>query len=418
MTMRLLEIAKKDILHTCRSLFILVFALGLPLLTTGVFYAAFGGFASGDAPAVAAPAKVIVANLDSQGAAGVALADALQSPAMAGVLAVTAAKTESEARAAVDTRSADAAVVIPAGFTAELYDPAGKAVVEIYQDPALTVGPAITLAVVHGVLDGFSGARIAAQTYAEILAARGIPIDPAAVTQVAADYAGWAGGGIDAGGWNLQPLGAEAPAAENSTARMLQAIMGMMLVFYCFFTGASAAQSILQEQEAGTLQRLFTTATPRSVILGGKLLAVLVILLIQVGFLTAVAALVFGIHWGAPVSVILAVLGTSALSAGFAIFLVSLLRNTKQAGMVYGVVVNLVGWVGISRMFADIIPGLAQYAPVMNAVSLISPQGWAARIWQESLAGAPNGFAFVCMLAISAALFAFGVYRFNRRFAI
>ncbi len=82
-------------------------------------------------------------------------------------------------------------------------------------------------------------------------------------------------------------------------------------------------------------------------------------------------------------------IGTGILSASFAIFVTSFLRNTKQAGMVYGVVVNLVGWIGISRLFAEIIPGLSKYSSYTDIVSLVSPQGWAARIWQESMAGNP-----------------------------
>ena len=39
--------------------------------------------------------------------------------------------------------------------------------------------------------------------------------------------------------------------------------MGGMMIFYAFFTGASTGQTILQEEEEGTLPRLFTTPTPQ-----------------------------------------------------------------------------------------------------------------------------------------------------------
>ena len=45
------------------------------------------------------------------------------------------------------------------------------------------------------------------------------------------------------------------------------------MIFYAFFTGASAIQNIIVEEEKGTLQRLFTTPTTTSVVLGGKFLA-------------------------------------------------------------------------------------------------------------------------------------------------
>ena len=50
--------------------------------------------------------------------------------------------------------------------------------------------------------------------------------------------------------------------------------MGGMTIFYAFFTGTSTAQTILREDEDGTLPRLFTTPTTQATILGGKFLAV------------------------------------------------------------------------------------------------------------------------------------------------
>jgi ABC-2 type transport system permease protein len=198
---------------------------------------------------------------------------------------------------------------------------------------------------------------------------------------------------------------------------MISAIMAMMLVFYCFFTGTAAAQSLLQEQEDGTLARLFTTPVRRSEILAGKMLAVFLTLLIQLAVLLAVSALVFGIRWGGAGSVLAAAAGTGILGASFAIFITSFLKNPKQAGMVYGVVVNLVGWVGISRLFAQIIPGLAEYSAYTDIVSLVSPQGWSARIWQESMAGNPVWVTLAGMLLLSLLLFGIGVFKFNRRFS-
>jgi ABC-2 type transport system permease protein len=162
---------------------------------------------------------------------------------------------------------------------------------------------------------------------------------------------------------------------------------------------------------------LFTTPVRRSQILGGKLLSVFLTLIAQLAILLAVSAGVFGIHWGNPLSIVLSVIGTGTLSASFAIFLTSFLKNAKQAGMVYGVVVNLVGWIGISRMFVGIIPGMSVYSKYTDVISLVSPQGWAARIWQESLAGNPVWITLAGMLLLSLVLFGVGVFKFNRRFS-
>ncbi len=79
---------------------------------------------------------------------------------------------------------------------------------------------------------------------------------------------------------------------------MIALIMSGQLIFFCFYTGAITAQSILQEDEEGTLPRLFTTPTSRSTILGGKFTAVFITALIQVVALMAVSGLLFRIRWG------------------------------------------------------------------------------------------------------------------------
>jgi ABC-type Na+ efflux pump permease subunit len=421
--MIVLDVAWKDIARSVRSVFMLVFALGLPLLTAGVFYAAFGGLSGGENGQTIAAPRVMVVNLDSAGQAGTMLADLLTGKELSGVLDAVRESDPAAARAAVDAGEAAVAVILPENFTASLTaaGTGGTVAVELYQNPALTVGPAIVRSIVGQLLDGFAGVRVSVQASGEALAARSVPFDGQTAAGIAAQYTRWSQMQMSVGAgqaWlEVQSVAGAKQESMDTIARMISAIMAMMMIFYCFFTGTAAAQSILQEQEAGTLPRMFTTPARRSMILAGKLLAVLVTLLLQLAILLAVSGWVFRIHWGNPVSVVLSVVGTGALSASFAIFVTSFLKDTKQAGMVYGVVVNLVGWVGISRLFVLIIPGLDKYASYTDIVSLISPQGWAAQIWQESMAGNPVWITVTGMLVLSLVLFGIGVFKFNRRFS-
>jgi ABC-2 type transport system permease protein len=419
--MTIWNVAWKDLMRSARSVFLLVFALVLPLLTTAVFYAAFGGLSTGGDGSTISKPRVMVVNLDPAGEAAMALTDLLTGNDLAGVLDAVRESDPAAARAAVDKGEASAAVIIPEGFSAAIGNPADPASVEVYQDPAQTVGPAIVRSVVQQMLDGMAGGWVVVKASGDALAARSIPLGSQIASRIGAQYIEWAQAEMSAGsgeaGLDVQSVAAAKQESVNYIAKMISAIMAMMLVFYCFFTGTAAAQSILQEQEDGTLPRLFTTPVRRSEILAGKMLSVFLTLLVQLVVLSSVSALVFGIRWGDFLSVLLAVIGTGILSASFAIFVTSFLKNTKQAGMVYGVVVNLVGWVGISRLFAQLIPGLDKYSQYTDVVSLVSPQGWAARIWQESIAGYPVWITLAVMAVLSLILFGVGVFKFNRRFA-
>lgn len=419
--MTVLDVAWKDLVRSVRSVFILVFALVLPLVTAGVFYAAFGGLSGGGGNASISIPRVVVVNLDRTGEAGKILADILTGEALSKILDAAGEADPAAARAAVDAGEAAAAVIIPEGFTVSMTQTGKPAQVEVYQDPARTVGPAIVRSVVQQVLDGFAGGWVAVNASGDSLASRSVRMDSQSLAWISAQYAEWTQQSIAAGPenmwWDVQSVAGARQESMDYIAQMIATIMAMMLVFYCFFTGTAAAQSILQEQEDGTLPRLFTTPVRRSQILAGKMLSVFLTLLAQLVILLTVSALVFGIRWGNALSIILAAIGTGILSASFAIFITSFLKNTKQAGMVYGVVVNLVGWIGISRLFAGIIPGMDKYSGITDIVSLFSPQGWAARVWQESMAGNPVWITLAGMLVLSMILFGVGVFKFNRRFS-
>ena len=84
--MTIWNVAWKDLVRSARSVFMLVFAVVLPLLTTGVFFAAFGGLSTGaESTPISAP-RVMVVNLDPSGAAAKALEDVLTGDELSNVL--------------------------------------------------------------------------------------------------------------------------------------------------------------------------------------------------------------------------------------------------------------------------------------------------------------------------------------------
>jgi ABC-2 type transport system permease protein len=426
--MKILDIALKDLLRSFRSVFVLIFAFILPLLTIAIFYFAFGGMGGDDGGFNLPTTKVQIINLDKPApqygdfVAGDVLVEALQSEAYADLFEVTEVESADEARAAVDNQEAGVAIIIPANFTASAFDLESTASIEIYQDPTLSIGPGIVKSFVSRFVDNFVGSKIAAEVAYEQLTEQGATVDSAVIYDIASQYANW----VQAPSHDTAtlfdtalPSGVE-QEKTNMVAQMLSTIMAGMMVFYAFFTGASASQSILKEEEEGTLARLFTTPTPQSSILAGKFIAIFATLAIQVTVLIVLSQAIFGINWGKALPVVLVALGLIVLAASFGIFVTSWLKGTKQAGAVYGGVLNIVGWVGISRMFLTLVPGTEGVTPIGNAVSLISPYGWALWGLQETLAGSGVGdviLIVVVMLCLSAAFFTIGVLKFRKRFA-
>jgi ABC-2 type transport system permease protein len=418
--MKVLDIALKDLYRSFRNPFALVMMFAAPLLITGLLYFAFGGLVGGDGGFDLSRTRVQVVNLDQPGstgfAAGATLVDFLQDESLGEMLAVTVVGDEATARAAVDGQDADVAVIIPADFTSAVIGSGEETAVSLYQDPTLTIGPGIVKDLVNHFIDGFSGAKIAAGVVAGQMAARGVTADPATLQQAAGQYTVWLqsdGHGETESSLTLHTPDGNKEADEGGTA-VLEPTMAAMMIFFVFFMGAYGAESIIREDEEGTLARLFTTPTPQSVILGGKFVAVVFGLVIQIAVLLAASALLFKVNWGQPASVLLASLGLIVASAGFGVLLMSFIKHTRQTGPIMGGVLPVMGMLG--GLFTTGIPNLPA---VFDTVTLAMPHGWALRAWKLAMAGAGPGSLLtptLVLLAMGIVFFTVGVFVFRRRF--
>ena len=434
--MKILDIALKDMLRSFRSFFAIIFMFVVPLLVTGMFYFMFGNIAENNGFSLPRT-KVIVANMDEGGpkfqvnpknipggkkadTMGELVVNILESDELADLIEVSFAPDPETAHTAVDTQQAQVAIVIPENFSKEFADIYGEAVIEFYQDPTLTIGPDIIRAIMNRFMDGMSGVKIAIKVFLDDAP----PEDQMMTGQVVQQYLEVSLAEADdveaelldvRNPSSVQPD--EAEQSENFMLGILTPIMGGMMIFYAFFTGASTAQSILKEDEERTLPRLFTTPTSQATILSGKLLSVFLMVVVQVTVLLSAARLIFQIDWGAPLSVALMAVGIVFSASSFGIFVNSFLKNTKQGGVLFGGVLTMTGMIGMISIFAIGSPTAAELG---NSVSLLVPQGWAVRGLMGAINGEPLSTLLVntlVLLAWSVAFFVIGVWRFNKRYA-
>jgi len=348
------------------------------------------------------------------------LVEFLQDERLANLVQVTEATDETDARQAVDNQQAGVAVIIPPDFTTAALAPEGRASITLYQDPTLTLGPSIVKGIVSQFVDGFAGSKIAAGVVADQLRQRGVAMDASLMQDIAMRYGAWAGSLGES--WeegahpllDIQPPPTKAEPASQETI-IFGAIMAGMVIFFAFFTGASTAETIILEDEEGTLARLFTTPTPRGAILGGKFAASFITLVVQVVVLMLASALIFRIHWGDPLAVALVALGLIVAAAGLGVFMMSFLKSTRQAGPVMGAVLTLSGMVG--GLFTT---GFQNLPATYDTITLLTPHGWALRGWKLVLAGGGAGDVLLpalVTLGMGIVFFIIGAFVFRKRFA-
>jgi ABC-2 type transport system permease protein len=433
--MKAFDIALKDMTRSFRSAFAVIFMFVVPLLVTGMFYFMFGNMSS-DGGFNLPKTKVIIANMDEGGpkfqvntknlpggkknkTMGDLIVSILQSKEMADLIEIAFAPSAEAAHTAVDGQTAQVAIIIPSDFSKQFADVDGKAVIEFYQDPTLTIGPAIMRSIMNRFMDGMAGVKIAVNVFLD----EADPSQYALTGQVVQQYLKFSLAESDDVAQELLDVRApansqknDAQESQNLMLNIIGPIMGGMMVFYAFFTGTSTAQSILKEEEEQTLPRLFTTPTSQATILTGKLLSVFMTVCVQVIVLLIAARLIFGIQWGGLLSVVLMATGIIVSASSFGIFVNSFLKNTKQGGAIFGGVLTVTGMMGMIKIFAM---NSAIANKMGNTVSLLVPQGWAVRGLIQSMNGESINSVLTTMLVSllwSAVFFAIGVWRFNRRY--
>lgn len=418
--MKILDIALKDLMRSYRSAFAVGMMVVVPLLITGLIYFAFGGLSAGTGRFNLPPLGVVLVNADEpaagQPALGQLLIDYFNDPAMPDWLVITTAATEAEARAAVDAQQAGVAVLIPPDFSRAVFTGEAPAALTLVQDPTLSLGPQIVQDLLRLFMDSVTGGRIAVSVAGGRLAAP----DPAALAAIGQEYAAWVAEAERNVHHSTAPLLAvQAPAggdqpAGDDISRMMARIMAAMLIFFTFLTGANTAESILREDEEGTLPRLFTTPTPRPAILAGKFAAVFLTILVQAAVLITASALAFRVQWGNLFSLTLMVAALTVAAAGLGVCVVAFLKNQRQAGPVIGGVLTVTGMLG--GLFTTGV----QMPAAFQTLNLAFPQGWALRGLDLVLQGAaPAGVAVpvLVLAAAGAVLFGVGAAVFQKRFA-
>jgi ABC-2 type transport system permease protein len=423
--MKTLNIAFKDLTRSFRSAFLVGITVVAPLLLIGLIYFAIGGTSSGtsDLPAV----KVGVVNADRLPAddpLGHQLGEDIRrlffDESVESWINASDYADEASARDAVDKQEIDLAIVILQDFTESFLAGETNIQVLIISDPTMNVALQMVQNMLAATLDGVAGGGITIQTIVERYQVVGLQPDPSQIQALIDQYGKWHADFQrdmthypDRAALVMVSPDAEA-VSENPGQKVLELMMAGQMVFFAFFTGAYSMMSILREDEEGTLARLFTTPVECTSILAGKFLSVFLSVVVQGIVLIVAARYAFGIHWGKPVAVVLALAGQVVVAAGLGVLLISFVKTTQQAGPVLGGGLTALGMLG--GLFT---PGM-QVPEAFTLLAIFTPQGWVIKTWKVVLSGQPLPelmTSFIVLMVMGIVMFVIGAMMFRKRFA-
>lgn len=192
-----------------------------------------------------------------------------------------------------------------------------------------------------------------------------------------------------------------------------QAVPGCMVMFTIMLMTTSGAILLFIERKQGLLRRLAYTPIPRLSVVLGKWGGKMSLGLVQIGFAMLVGSVIFKVHWGPELGVIMLLMFVYAgLMASLGLLLGSLVRSEGQAIAIGVVTSNIMAALGGCWWPIEVAPKW------MQRVQPFLPTGWAMdglhklMFFGEGLAGVvPHLVGMICaaivLLLVSARVFRF-----------
>ena len=275
----LLAIAGKDLKQRFRDRSAIALGFIAPLVIAALMSLAFRSTDSFHA-------TVGYASMDN-GPAATALHDLVTGPRLHDTFTVKPFADEAAARRAVHDHKVEAAIVVPAGFSAAVTSAGGAhvavlgttdsdlatGVVQSVVEGFLTRVNADRMAVGAAVVNGHAGATSDLERLAHQAESTPLPVE---VTQGEADAK------------RLKIISYYAPA---------------MGIFFVLFAIGFGARGWFLERDGGTLDRMRAAPIPLRTLLLGKSLSTFVYALGSLGTTALVSSLAFGANWGNPLAV-------------------------------------------------------------------------------------------------------------------
>jgi len=366
-----LVIAAKDLKQRLRDRSAIVLALLAPLAVAALMSAAFGG-------AENVHATLAVANED-HGAVATGLLAALHAPELGRLVTVDEVRSASAATQAVRSGSADAGIVIPAGFSASVLtaSPEALSTVTSVND---TVAAELASSVTQAFTARLNGDRLAVAT---ALAAGA----PASHVQALAR---------DASGLEL-PVDVVQRALGARQLSTISYFAPAMAIFFVLFVVSFTSRSFFVEREQGMIERALAAPISARHVVAGKALSAFVLAATSLAVIGVVTGTAFGADWGDPLGAILVSLAMVLSVVALTALVIGVARTERQAETVSSIVVFCLALLGGNFVLVSVAP------PLLRRLALFTPNGWALRGYTDlATTGGGVGTVVVPVLAILA----------------
>lgn len=355
--MKALYIAGAALLRLGRDRRALTMIVLLPLVLIGILGAALGGLIGGERPPLER-FPVAVFNGDDGGLGDLLVNDVLQGDLGESLLDVRHYDSADAVSAVVQREEAYAGVIVPARFTAAIFQ-GDRVTVQVLGHSRRELHAGIVRSVVDAFVD-------------QTNAIRAVPpgADEAVMLSVLAQQP--------------PPIAHVPPGPKPVSAYQYYAVG--MAVMNCLFTAVGRGRDFLLQRQERQLQRLFISPTGRGTVVFGQFLAAVAIVYGQFLAIMGGTRLVYGVSWGESIwPALLLAFAYSVAAAGISMIVAGFVGSTQAADQIGNVGVNLLAALGGSQVPVYIFP------PVLRSLARWTPNGRTLQAMTDIMSGRLDG---------------------------
>jgi ABC-2 type transport system permease protein len=408
---RAFYIAMKDLRVWARDPSALGILIAMPAILIIILGSALGGLTSGSGTQI----KVAIVNLDTRilnrtraDDQAAKLEEALTgSERITALFAIERSRDLEGTRARVASGELAAALIIPKGFGADLGS-ARAVKLQVLTDPGSGTAAGIWESVVRAVATRYSAVTVVVRTALESAQNSGSPalsrpggagmITGLAITQAAKDDA-------------LDAVAVDDTVASGSVkVTSLDYYALSMTAMFLMFGAMYGAFSTIRERREETMSRMLVSPTPRTAVVGGKMLGVFVLGISQFVALYLFTRFVLHVEWGGnTAATLLVACAEIAAVTGLATLIAAVARTERGVGGIGPLLVQIQALVGGAFFPVTVLPEWLQWVRFLSVV------GWTIEGWhrvQVQGAGVLGVLGPVgALLGFAVAFYAFGVWR-------
>jgi ABC-2 type transport system permease protein len=363
-----LVIAAKDLRQRLRDRSALVIGLAAPLAVALLMSLAFKGTENFHY-------TLALVNAD-RGPVASAIVQTFDSKSLQPIVKIQNYADQATAAQAVRSGRAQAGLVIPTGYSAQLAGTTPLALTTL-TNVNNTTATSVTESIVSSLVAQLDADRLSVAT-----------AQSAGSTKSTAELAALAS----------QLRIPEQLVARPVGARQLKVISYMapaMAIFFAFFLISYTARGFFEDKDQGMIERMRAAPVRPYQILAGKSLSVLVFGLGSLLVILLVTTTLFGAYWGDPLSVVLICAALVLAIVAMTALVIGLARTKRQAEGMSSALVFGLALLGGNFVFLSASP------TVMQRIALFTPNGWALRAFTKlSTTGGAMHTATVPVLAI------------------